>query len=252
MKIKKTYLPLAILSLTGPAQAATVNWGGGFFSTNYSADGTGLEVGASAGSATGEVMYELGVFQNDDGSEFTPTYANASEWSDRWVPLAANNASIAAATSGYNDSGNSYFGNVVSFGTMTEQITTAASSATGDVVVHGFQAYIWGFDTKDISSEKAEWFLVTGQDSAASGPATNNWVIPDSSASNNGSLDIQWDIASASTPIVGRIDDETGAGEMTDPGETFEDLDHQFASIPEPSGIALLLLGSLTLLRRYR
>jgi hypothetical protein len=252
MKIKKPSLTLAILSLTGLAQAATVNWGGGFFSTNYSADGTGLEVGQSAGSATGEVMYELGVFQNGDGSEFIPSFANVSEWSDRWVSLVDNNGSIAEAISGYNESGFNYFGGAVSFGTTGEQISTVEGSSNGDIT--GFQAYIWGFDSmdsKDFSSGKAEWFLVTGED-GGSGSSDSNWVIPDSSASNNGSLAITWDIASASTPIVGRIDNETGAGGMLDPGAGFGNLDHQFAIVPEPSGVALLLLGTLTLLRRKR
>jgi hypothetical protein len=39
---------------------------------------------------------------------------------------------------------------------------------------------------------------------------------------------------------------------MLDPGAGFGNLDHQFAIVPEPSGVALLLLGTLTLLRRKR
>ena len=30
-------------------------------------------------------MYELGIFQNADGTEFIPTYENADEWEDRWA-----------------------------------------------------------------------------------------------------------------------------------------------------------------------
>ena len=67
---------LTLAALTGASQAGTINWGGAFFTTNYSADGTNLESGPTAEVASGEVMFELGVFQNADGSEFTPSFEN--------------------------------------------------------------------------------------------------------------------------------------------------------------------------------
>ena len=245
---------LTLAALTGASQAGTINWGGAFFTTNYSADGTNLESGPTAEVASGEVMFELGVFQNADGSEFTPSFGNVKEWNDRWVPFTANDNSTTSATSEYNtEDGANYFGKIAAVGSSSEQISTVSSSASGGTLVHGFKAYIWGFDSKDVSGTKQpEWFLVTGTDSAASGASSSNWVVPDSSASNNGTLDIQWDIASASAAIVGRIDDNKGGGEMTDPPELFGPSDHQFATVPEPSSVVLGLLASLTLLRRKR
>lgn len=253
MKFKQHLLATSMIlaALTGATQASTINWGGAFFTSNYSADGTALESGSTAAVASGEVMYELGVFQNADGSEFTPSYANVSEWEARWVPFTANDATITSASSDY-DSVSGYFGNVASMGTGLEQVGSVSSSATGGTLVYGFQAYVWGFDTKDLSGpEQPEWFLVTGKDAGSTDSSTQNWVVPDSSASNNASFDIQWDIASASEVIVGRIDNNIGGGEMVDPGPLGES-DHQFATIPEPSSMLLTALAGLALLRRKR
>ena len=112
-----------------------------------------------------------------------------------------------------------------------------------------------GGDTKDLDGpEQPEWFLVTGKDGGATGATTQNWVVPDSSTTNNASFDIQWDIASASEAIVGRIDNNIGAGGMVDPvpGDNFDPSDHQFATVPEPSSAVLLLITTLGLLRRKR
>jgi hypothetical protein len=243
--------------LMGSSQAATINWGGAFFTSNYSADGTALEIGPTAAVPSGEVMYELGVFQNADGTQFIPTYANVDEWSDRWVVLKANDNTVDSATSEY-DSTVGYFGNIASMGDQDEQISTVSSSPSGGTVVHGFQAYIWGFDTKDLDGpEQPEWFLVTGKDAGdGSNPSTTNWLVPDSSTTNNVSFDIQWDIASASEAIVGRIDNNIGAGGMVDPvrGGNFDHSDHQFATVPEPSSVILFLFSALTLtlIRRKR
>ncbi|YCM42170.1 PEP-CTERM sorting domain-containing protein [Verrucomicrobiaceae bacterium 227] len=250
---------LTLAALTGAARAGTINWGGAFFTTNYSADGTALESGPTAESGTGEVMYELGIFQNADGSEFTPTFDNASEWNERWVPFTANDSTTTSATSAYSTElgigggPENYFGNIAAVGSSPEQISTVSSAAAGGTLVHGYQAYIWGYDSKDISGTKQpEWFLVTGSDSGASGPTSKNWVLPDSTASNNATFDIQWDIASASVAIVGQIDDNKGGGEMVDPGNAFDVSDHQFATVPEPGSVMLSLLAGLALLRRKR
>lgn len=241
-----------LAALTGASQAGTINWGGAFFTSNYRADGTALESGPTAEVPSGEVMYELGIFQNADGSEFTPTFANVDEWAARWVILTANDTTTTTATSDYEATAG-YFGNIAAMGATSEQISTVSSSVSGGTLVHGYQAYVWGFDSKDISGTKQpEWFLVTGQDSGASGPTSTNWVLTDSSASNNGTLDIQWDIASASVAIVGRIDDNTGGGTMTDPGESFGLSDHQFATVPEPGSIMLSLLAGLALMGRRK
>lgn len=244
-----------LAALTGSSLAGTINWGGAFYTSNYNASGTDLQSGPTAEVASGEVMYELGIFQNVDGSEFIPTFANASEWNDRWVNL---NQSGSSATSAYvglddNDEVVNYFGGIAAVGASGDQIQTVSSSGSGGTVVYGFQAYIWGYDTKDISNgARPEWFLVTGKDGGASGATTNNWLVPDSNASNNGTLDIQWDINSASVAIVGRIDDNIGSGHMLNPSGSLEHSDHQFATVPEPSSVLLTLLASLSLLRRKR
>lgn len=199
-------------------------------------------------------MYELGIFQNADGSEFIPTYANADEWADRWVVFEANDGTTDSATSGYDGTAG-YFGNIASMGDQDDQVTSVSSSESGGKVVAGYQAYIWGFDTKDLDGpEQPEWFLVTGKDGGATGATSNNWVVPDSSATNNISFDIQWDIASASEAIVGWIDNNIGAGGMVDPvpGGSFDPSDHQFATVPEPGSAVLLLITTLGLLRRKR
>ena len=86
----------------------------------------------------------------------------------------------------------------------------------------------------------------------SAGAGTINWVVPDSSASNNATFDIQWDIASASVAIVGQIDNSLGSGEMVQPAEAFGASDHQFASVPEASSLLLTALASLAMIRRRR
>ena len=242
---------LSLVALTGLAEAGTINWGGAFNTTNYSADGSALQTGPSAGSLTGAVSYELGIFQNANGTEFIPGANNTGQWSDRWVPFETLAGSSATAKSLYN-LGSSYFGNIAVMGTGNDKIPSVSSSAVGGTLVSGFQAYIWGFDTKTLGLESAEWFLVTGKDGVASGSSTNNWVVPDSNASGNDTFDVQWDIASASIAIVGQINNNKGGGEMVDPLDPFGTSDHQFATIPEPSSVVLSLLASLALLRRKR
>ncbi len=39
---------------------------------------------------------------------------------------------------------------------------------------------------------------------------------------------------------------------MADPEDSFDLLDHQFATVPEPSSVMLSLLASLALMRRKR
>ena len=243
---------LTFIALLGATQAGTINWGGAFFTSNYSADGTELEKGPTEAVHSGDVFYELGIFQNADGTEFTPSFSNADEWEDRWVPLVANDNTITSASSEYDDV-QRYFGNIATVGNKDDQISTVGSSGTGGVVVHGFQAYIWGYDIKELDGiVQPEWFLVTGRDEGATGATTNNWVVPDSSASNNITFDIQWDIASASEAIVGQIDNNRGGGEMVDPEAPFGESDHQFATVPESGSVFLLLLGTLSLIRRRR
>ncbi len=240
---------LALCLLGQSAIAGTITWGGGFSSTNYNASSNDLQSEDTAAVAGGNVTFELGIFQNTDGSEFTPELSNIEMWMDRFVPI--TDADTPSPTSSYVTSSNISrgFGGTVEVGANTNQVQTLESSSTGGSLVEGFRVYIWGYDTKTIDeTQLPEWFLVTGTGT----DDQNNWVLPDSDESNNGTFEKTWDIASATTAVVGRIDDNIGEGEMMDPMSPFGNSDLQFATVPEPSSVLLLLLASTGVLRRRR
>jgi len=249
--MKTASLSFLLLGLISGAQAASISWGGAQFSNNYSADGTNLQNGVSAGSNQGTVSFAIGIFTNSDGSSFTPTLDNLNEWDSRFVSFGT------AGESGYTDTNfpgtslaENYFGGWIDLGTGAGKVSTTTTVA-GNTLIEGRQVYLWGYDTRDTGGlNGAEWLLVTGSSSDI-GSTDTNWLVPNDDG-GNGDFVRTWDINNASTAIVGRINDNDGGGETTDPGTPLGLSDVQFATVPEPSSAFLILLGSLGLLRRRR
>ena len=230
----------------------TIIFGGTFFADVFSADGTQVESGASAGSETGEVNFQLGVFVDVDGmggvSEFTPSTASVGEFESRFVGLGFSDFNSGTITS--DDGGSSLaannFGSSIAFdSSSTLTGLDGMTSTISPSQIQGFQLYIFGYDSFDLqtSGSSAEFFLATG----------NDFVVPtfNGLGANNDNFPVVFDVNSASTALIGRIDESTGGGsfEVT---PTLGVDDFQFATVPEPSAFILLSLGALTSLRRKR
>ena len=251
--MKKTVYVVSILGLCPMSLFGTnIVFGGTFFADVFSADGTQVESGASAGSETGEVNFQLGVFVADDGmggvSEFTPSTASVGEFESRFLGLGFSDFNSGTITS--DDGGSSIaannFGSSIAFdSSSTLTGLDGMTSTISPSQIQGFQLYIFGYDSFDLqtSGSSAEFFLATG----------NDFVVPtfNGLGANNDNFPVVFDVNNASTAVIGRIDGSTGGGsfEVT---PTLGVDDFQFATVPEPSALILLSLGALTSLRRKR
>lgn len=243
---------LAFISYSIPCYGTTIVFGGAFFADAFSADGTALESGASAGSATGEVTFRLGVFVDVDNfgvvSEVTPSLDSVTEFSRTFLGLAVSDFNTDPITldDGTTTAPANNFGAGIEFDvTSTLSHIDGTVSAVSASSIAGFQLYIFGYDTfpPDISSTEAELFLVTGDD----------FVTPNVNApgGGNSNFPVVVDVNNASTAVIGRIDNGTGEGETE--GNPFLGPDGlQFAIVPEPSSLVLVLLSGLSLFRRRR
>lgn len=251
--MKKSFVLLSLLAvLTFPCSGTTIVFGGTFFADIFSADGTDLESGPSAGSATGEVTFRLGVFAEADEfgglTEVTPTLDSVSDFSMQFLGLATSDfdSDPVLLDDGMTSLPANHFGSAIAFDTSStlSQFDGSVSSVTPDAIA-GFQLYIFGYDSfqLDISNSESELFLVTGDD----------FIVPDVNApdTGNGNFPIVVDINTANTAIIGRIDDSTGGGETMGNPNLGPD-GGQFAVVPEPSAIMLLFFSGVCFLRRRR
>jgi len=262
MILRSTFL-LGISSAL--SQAATISWGGAHFSENFSSDGTSLEVGGTAAApGTGTVMFELGIFKDVGGAEWTPNLSNVSEWEDRWVPFTAPGGSGTSDYGGVDGQagnlGENYFGNTVTLGSDPGEVPSSTDPNDGAApITVGYQVYVWGFDSKTITpGTDVEWLLFTGDSGGASASDTN-WTVPNSTLSSNATFTMVWDIQNATTAVVGQVTDAAvGGGTFSAPvnpantSEPFANDGSQFAAIPEPTTGILLISSILPLLRRKR
>lgn len=238
MKIYHSIIGLGAFSLlNSTVLAGNVQWGGALGSTvaNYESDGDELE------NDIGDVIFELGIFE--DG--FVPTRENAADWEANWLAFTGTGRDELYGTGAQP----TFFG-----ADSTAPVAIGnkpGESSNADFPIDS-RVYIWGYNTQDISTEPAEWFLVTGDDGTDTGASDTNWVVP-SDEGGNGAFTLVWDINNASTAIVGRIDDT-----VTDPtpgvsvAPVLGQDDIQFAVIPEPSSFLLTLLGLSLAMRRSR
>lgn len=228
----------ALLLANSSAFAGNVQWGGALGSTvsNYESDGDALE------NDIGDVTFELGIFTEG----FVPTRANATDWEANWLAFTGTGTDDQFGTGAQPG----FFG---ADSTAPVVIGTKEGESSNEDYPIDSRVYIWGYNTQDISTEPAEWFLVTGDDGTAdTGASDTNWLVP-SDEGGNGSFTLVWDINNASTAVVGRIDDTLtnptpGVSEAPVLGQD----DIQFAVIPEPSSFLLTLLGLSLALRRSR
>lgn len=246
-------LKLTTLILCGYAglsslNAATISWGGAFGSSHYAADGSSLETG----TGPTDVTFELGIFVEADGTAFSPTTANASDWQARWVPVTRNDGldgpdtTTPGSSDFFPDTG--FFGDNAEIGSLPE--ATDNSSLTS-----GRQVYIWGFDDQSFTEGQAnppEWLLFTGADGGTT-PSSTNWLVPEADGSTQGDPPLIWEVTNANTAVFGRIPNSVGGGSFDPVPVPFGPDDTQFAVVPEPSSTLMgLIFGGSLLLRRKR
>jgi hypothetical protein len=155
--------------------------------------------------------------------------ANTASWESNWIVV---------KTSTYNTTNNNYGGQA-----ETADFTTAG-------VTPGAPIYIWGYNQKAITGT-TEWTLFSAANVSASGPQATNWVAP-STAGDQGNPAVDWEPFASTNVVFGATKTGTGGG-LVDTAQTLVDNQVQlYKVIPEPSSLALILLGGLTLIRRKR
>ncbi len=142
------------------SQAAQVNWGCDRMAENQTSSGFGSSLGS-------EFAFELGAFEPG----FIPTPENRDEWLDHWH---------SAQSSVYNERLRFFAGSVV-----IEEIDTEG------VFVPTNQAYIWGYDSRDLDGP-VEWILITNP----------MWNWP---AGQGIRTPAHWSVGDASEAVVGEI-----------------------------------------------
>jgi len=252
--MKKMITTLGIAAfLPMSSYGTTIVFGGTFFADTFSADGTALESGASAGSSTGEVNFQIGVFANVDGNtgnvtEITATIGDTGQFTQQFLSIGSSafNSDPILLDDGVTQIPANNFGATIQFDSalLINEFDGTASSVTAESIA-GFQLYILGYDASPdgFALGTSELFLATG----------DSFVLPDADPPGVGinNLPLVVDINSADTAIIGRIAGSNGGGATSD-GQSLTSDGFQFAVVPEPSTSLLLLLSSLFLMRRVR
>lgn len=213
--MKKTLilsLASALLAI-GPVKGAGVTWTSPFFDSLTMVD-------SHSNLLDDTFNFELGTFV----SGFTPTALNFNQWASNWKLL--EHADFGNGKWVPNDpTFGPYFTGDFSF-SATGQVNGLTGSATFGA---GEQAYIW------VRGNNNEWALVT-DNLAGSGP-DDIWQLPN--PVNTTDFNLQWDLSSANTAIIGSVN--TGTFRL------------QTSVIPEPStSLLVLMLGCLLQFTRHK
>lgn len=199
-----TILPLSAQSLPAPEgfeseeESTQIAWATEAFANNLMADG--ITTFENSGQT---IRFELGTF----AAGFDPLTASPSEWLTNWIVLQGEDYDL-----------------------LDQQvIQTATLSSNASPFEVGAQAYIWGYNTKDLSMG-AEWIVVGAAD----------WKYP----ASNSPLPVTFSMSDAnlSDALWGSVNPVNGNHHM-----------QLHAVIPEPSSALLSLTAlSFILLRRRR
>lgn len=208
---------IAILAaLASPMLSAqTVNWGSPVFSDFRDSTGAPLDQGFNV---------QLGIFVNS----FVPSAENAGEWAANWrtLDVAGFDASLGYATG--------------TFDLLADGSSSSPGASPG--TFFSGMAYVWVFDTADLSGGSAEWFLAR----------SDAWVLPEAGGDCCGGTPIQWstsDLANKDVPVVGAHGNIIGGGTASAPG--FYDF-QTYVVIPEPTALAFLAISFGIGMRRRR
>lgn len=217
---------LAMLALAAPMQARTINWGGAAFDNLYTSYGSALD---------DSFTFELGTF-----GAFVPTELNQDQWLANWRVFDR----ATAANSGWTSS----TGFFESSANLNDNGTSSSPEANPlSTFALGEQAYIWAFNTQQMTFGYTEWALITNNSS--DGNSADNWTFP--APTDHSLTPLEWRVSLATNVPYGGLNSVEGPGGYTVNPVTFDLQTHSV--VPEP-GSALLLtaLGLIGLRRRRR
>lgn len=179
----------------GDESSTQIAWASEAFANNLMADGV-----TTFEDSGDTIQFEIGTFT----SGFDPTTASFDDLLLNWVVL---------DTTTYNN-GDQQF------------IDTTTLYSNADPFTVGGQAYVWGFNTKDLSSGDAEWLIVS----------SDAWL---------------WPSVDSPLPSTFSMSDATMAGVIVG-GVNSGAYHMQLTAVPEPATATLAVLGLLALRRRRR
>ena len=188
-------------SLSGQ-DSTQIAWASDAFALNLMADG-----GTTFAESDEPIRFELGAFSEG----FDPNTTPKAQWASYWVVLQA------AMYDPIEDQ-------------VIETATLAGNSAP---FTTNSQAYIWGFNTKDVDAG-AEWIVI----------AASEWKFP----SADSTLPTTFSVSDADTPAEVLMGSVNGFN-----GDVFYHMRLEAVVVPEPMTLALLgMAGAGCVCRRRR
>lgn len=214
---KRCFVLICLLSLTVRTVSAVI-----FQDINLQSAETDLLKDSQGADLTGSFNYVLGTF----GSSFAPSGANSSLWFDNWIVFheADFNDVPPPPVFAFSDGG------------MRLDGTSVFTHPSNDGYDFSNQrAWLWIYNSTDITSETTEWFLGSAQ----------NWVFPDKDTFDPedccpGDFPINWavsDFTSADTPVWGSQSGLQGEGYFDFTSSDF--TVQTYTVIPEPGAVVL-------------
>ena len=225
---------IATLALTASMQARTINWGSASFDRLFTSTGAPLD---------DSFTFELGTF-----GTFVPTEFNMSQWEANWRVF-----DRATAANGKWNSASSFF---ESYANLNDNGTSSSSEANpGSLFAQGEQAYIWTFNTLQLTHGLTEWALVTNN--SLDSNSADDWKFPP--PTDHSLTPLEWRIGGdplssmgpANDVPFGGVNSQQGPGSYTADPQPFDLQTHTLA--PEPGSALLIgMLGLLVPFRRRR
>jgi hypothetical protein len=229
MKNLSKIISAIFLLAVGASQGSTIFWG--------TPQNTGLAdpsiyiINSQGNLLDASYSFEIGTF----ATGFTPDSTNLDQWELNWIVF-----DKVSNGSGWNP------GNQEVAGTVDHTTTSGSSSpfaTPGGVFPQGVPAYLWVYNTKNMSLTP-EWALLEDVDNGSNTYAA--WEFPDPALTLDS---FDWQVKDVDTPIYGGVNNVRGAGDFAVQPAAFA---IQTAAVPEPGSILLLGLGSFMAFRRSR
>ena len=232
----------------GLAQAGTIVWGGSVGDINVDSKGQAL---------TSAMTFQLGIFTDRlDGDPFDPSVESFELWDDHWVAFDQSAYSVISQNGQETEFG-LYTGGATLLPDLTSTSSRIPQSTPKPTFNPGAQAYIWGFNSKEIGVD-SEWLLVTND--SRDGNTEDDWLLP--TPSTHSPDTIQMRIPNATTSVFGALGDYRGTGDspvIEGSGAKDQAVDSYsiqtysfLPAVPEPSSVSLLIGSALLLVLRRR